>query len=277
MKKRELFINEVVNILFCIAVVTCCIVLVYALIFFIRNCVYIKNTISDLVNDYDEIWSVQTMNSDVVDKTYHTNVENDFDDIEYETMNQIRYMESLIDYTMKLQELEAQATSTNLMTFIYTFLSGTLIGIATFFTKKCSDSIKQIRENKELITDLDRRTLFAGFYMHVQRTYSTMQIFILSLDAIQDDNVLSVFIDKYVPKINDFMHEMVQFVKDNQENMHKMSSEDQQHILEEINGIGNLINHLHLPNENGLLSNQEDGAKNIWEYQLRQVKKMVKH
>lgn len=278
MKKQDYFINNIVNILFCIAITTCCMVMIYALVIFISDCTYLKNTITDLANGYDKVWDVQVTSSDIIDADIGENAieTDDSDNIGYDKLSQINYMNSLVDYIMKLQELEAKATSTNIMTFIYTFLSGALIGVATYFTKKSSDSIRQIKENKELITDLDSRTLFANFYMHAQRTYSTMQIFVLSLDSIQDDSILSGFIDRYVPKINDFMQEMAQFAKVNRENVCKMNSEDQRRILEEINGIGNLIHYIHSRNDNDLLSNQNNGAKNIWEYQLRQVKKVLK-
>lgn len=275
MKKKSYFIDKFVNILFCLAIITCCIVMVYALILFISNCGYLKSTISDLASNYDKIWSMQVTSSSVVDT--NGNATDDSANIDYEKLNQISYMENLVDYTMKLQELEAKATSTNMMTFIYTFLSGTLIGVATYFTKKSSDSIKQIKENKELITNLDSRTLFANFYMHTQQIYSAIQIFVLSLDSIQDEQVLSCFIDKNVPRINDFMQEMVRFVKVNQENMSKMNDENQKCILREINGIGQLVNGLHSISCNALLNDKDNGAKSVWEEQLKQVKKILRH
>lgn len=186
------------------------------------------------------------------------------------------YIENLIDYAIKLQELEANSISTNILTFLYTFLSGTLIGVATYFTKKSYDNIRQIKENKELLTNLDSRTLFYSLYMHTQRTYSTMQVFSVSLDAIQDNNSLSKFINKYVPELNVFINEMWHFFKE--ENVKILSNKEKRRLLNEINEIENLIENLHVSlAHHPLIANSgNDFTKTAWKEQLDNIRTILK-
>ena len=265
-KKFETITNGIVNLFFFIAVVICCIVMIYALFVFIGNCINTKNQINSLVNNHEKLYDIQT-NKCSPDSTEIQN--------ESEDLDNAYYIENLIDYTMKLQELESKSTSTNILTFLYTFLSGTLIGVATFLTKKGADNVKQIKEDKELITNLDGHTLFSNLYMYIQRTYSTMQIFSVSLDAIQNESDIERFVDKYVPKLNDLINAFEKFA--GQHDFEVLSAADKKKFVSEINEIGNLIHNLNIPDNNMLITSAyNDITRTEWESQLDTIKKKLK-
>lgn len=58
-----------------------------------------------------------------------------------------------LSYLERLKEIESTSVSTNLLTFLYTFLSSVLIGLGTFFMKKNVDNTKLICDSKELIEE----------------------------------------------------------------------------------------------------------------------------
>lgn len=226
--------------------------MLYALGVFIYNCSYVSFSTNNLINNFTS--SLPTNGQ--------TQANFDTD----------AYVEKLIEYAIRLQELEANSISTNILTFLYTFLSGTLIGVATYFTKKSYDSIQQIKENKELLMNLDGRTLYSSLYIYAQRTHSTMQIFSVSLDAIQDDNALSTFIDRSVPRLNDTINEMTTFFMKKKSEIKILGSDEKDHLINEINDVGSLISMLKVPQSSVIT----DDTKNIWGKQLKEIKKLLK-
>lgn len=60
-------------------------------------------------------------------------------------------------YLERLKEIESTSVSTNLLTFLYTFLSSVLIGLGTFFMKKNVDNTRLICDSKELIEENKKR------------------------------------------------------------------------------------------------------------------------
>ena len=259
MKKPD-YMSKIVDVFFSIAIIICCIVMIFSFFVLVNNSDYLANVMDRLVDVYN-----RTQVSVTSDKTIH-NKDLELDD-------QIYYMENLIEYTIKLQDIESKSTSSNVLTFIYTFLSGTLIGVATYFTKKSADSVKQIKENKELIADISKKTLYSNLCMYSQRTYSTIQIFSVSLDAAQNTIDLNSFVNKYVPRINEIIKEFDSFAKRNQHNIVTLDKEDKRNITEEINGTGTLIDNLEVPSGNNLI---DDSKKEEWKDQLKNIKDSLK-
>lgn len=273
MKSDHSHADKIVNFFFGLAMVICCLGMIYALIVFVTNCNYLRLSIDRLINNY-YLFS----NSQAIQNTYEIGVEDISENIHVNKFDQAAYVENLIEYAMKLQELEANSVSTNVLTFLYTFLSGTLIGVATYFTKKNYDSIKQIKENKELLVNLDSRTLFSNLYIYAQRTHYTMQIFSVSLDTIQDFDALSNFINKYVPKLNDFINEMWVLFNNNRDKVKILNSEEKKRLLNELYGIGNLIDNLHV-SETGhplITNDNDDSAKEMWKERLEEIANILK-
>ena len=244
--------NKIVSGLFCVAIIISCIGMLYALGAFVYNCNYVSYSINNLINNYSS-----TLPSNIQTQV---NIDNDV------------YVEKLIEYAMRLQELEANSISTNILTFLYTFLSGTLIGVATYFTKKSYDSIKQIKENKELLINLDERTLYSSLYIYIQRTHSIMQVFCVSLDAIQDNDALNTFIDRSVPRLNDAINEMTTFFTNRKNEIRILSSDQKNHLIKEINEVGNLIHTINIPQHSFIT----DDTKNLWHKQLKEIKNLIK-
>lgn len=260
-KKFEIFTNYTVNIFFFIAILVCCIVMIYSLFVFINSCNDSKERITELANSYMEQQVVQT------------SVGNITENMDVLSDNNERF----IDYTMKLQELESKSASTNILTFIYTFLSGTLIGVATYFTKKSSDSVNQIKANKELIENLDVRILYSNFCMHTQQLYSTIQIFSISLDEVIIDHNADTFINKYLPRLNVLINDFKNFAEKYKNDVGMLSDLDKNSIITELNEIGNLINALHFPDNNSVITNDSDDiTRTEWKNQLNTIKKILK-
>ena len=249
--KKKSSENKIVSFVFCFAIIISCIGMLYALGVFIYNCNYVSFSTKNLINNFTS--SLPTNGQ--TQANFGTDA----------------YVEKLIEYAIRLQELEANSISTNILTFLYTFLSGTLIGVATYFTKKSYDSIQQIKENKELLMNLDGRTLYSSLYIYAQRTHSTMQIFSVSLDAIQDDNALSTFIDRSVPKLNDTINEMTTFFIKKKSEIKILGRDEKDHLIKEINDVGSLITMLNVPQS----SIVTDYTKKIWGKQLKEIKKLL--
>ncbi len=247
-----------IDVFFEIAIFICCVVMIFALVIFALNCYELSHTVNGLVYNYDKCVPAMAYTLD--------------DNSTSET-----YMENLIDYMLKLQELESKSASSNIITFIYTFLSGALIGVASYFTKKSADSVKQIQENKELIMNLDNRTLFSNFYMYAQRAYSTIQIFDLSLDAIQDRNVLKEFVNNNITKINSVINEINAFTKKNEVKIQQLTQLDKASIVDEINKIGMIINNMRVfENNNSITDIYNDFTRAEWRRQIDEIKKILR-
>lgn len=200
LKNKFSRLHIIVDLFFCIGIIICCGVMIYAVIVFAKNCAYTNFSTSKLADQF--ILS-------------NTNSENDTASKQYKDTQQKTYNEQLIAYATKLQELENNSTSTNLMTFLYTFLSGTLIGVAIYFSRKCQDSFQQISVNTELISNLDSQILFSNFYMHARHSYSTIQIFSVSLDAIENTDILSAYIQKNITQVNELFKSFEAYSKAN--------------------------------------------------------------
>lgn len=244
--------NKIVSCFFCISIIISCIGMLYALGVFVSNCRYVSYSINNLINNFSFNLPSNIQTPVSIDKEV--------------------YVENLIEYAMKLQELEANSISTNILTFLYTFLSGTLIGVATYFTKKSYDSIKQIKENKELLINLDERTLYSSLCIYIQRTHSIMQVFCVSLDAIQDDVALNTFIDRSVPRLNDVLNETTTFFTNRKNEISILSGYQKDHLIKDINGVGDLIHMINIP-QNSFIT---DDTKNMWQKQLKEIKKLIK-
>lgn len=245
MMKKDSFPKGVMNFFFSIAIVICCAGMIYALVIFVYNCNYLRLSMDRMIDNL-----IAKPDS----------------------------FENWLNYEMKLQEIEANSISTNILTFLYTFLSGSLIGVATYFTKKSYDSIKQIQENKELLINLDSRTLFSNLYVYAQKTYFTMQVFSVSLDAIQDPAALSEFIDRYIPQLNEFINEMLLSFINGKNKIKSLSNEDKACLLKEINGIGNLVNKLRIPQPGNPLitNNSDDSIQTMWKEQLGNIRRILR-
>ena len=276
MNKNNLFADKVINLFFCFAIIICCMGMLYALVVFVQNCNYLRLSVSHLVNNYNSILDLRidndTYNNAELESGYISEKEqgNRFD--------QANYVESLIDYAIKIQQLEANSASNNILTFLYTFLSGSLIGVAAYFTKKNYDSIKQIEKNKELLASLDSRTLFSNLYMYAQRAYSTMHIFSISLDAIQDVDALSEIINKYVPILNDSINEMYLIFNNKKNDIKNLNIEEKKNLMNEVYGICKLIDNIRAPQTNHpLITNgSNDLVKEMWKEQLDNIKNILK-
>lgn len=307
-KKFEIVTNGIVNIFFFIAVIICCIVMIYSLYIFIKSCNDSKERINELANSYVEQQVVQTSAENITDAENITedpteNITNYADVISNNN-------ERFIEYTMKLQELEAKTSSTNILTFIYTFLSGVLIGVATYFTKKNSDSVHQIKENKNLIESLNNQFLYDRFCTRAQRLYSTMQIFSISLDKVvtdknestpkngttnkkgattkngtankkgvtqkneATDNNQNAFINKNLPRLNVLINEFKTFAEENKNSVSVFSDSDKNSIITDLNEIGDLIKTICVPDDNSLIN---DNTLAEWENQLDKIKKVLKN
>lgn len=272
MRKNKLITDTMINFYFGLAIVICCIGMVYALVVFVLNCNYLRLSINRMIDNYKIFSDVQ------VNEDFQNEIDSISDNIQVSKFSETNYIENLIGYAIKLQELEANSVSTNILVFLYTFLSGSLIGVATYFTKKSYDSIKQIEANKELLASLDNRTLFANLYIYAQRTHSTMQVFSVSLDAIRDDDALSDFIDKYVPTLNDFINEMRFLFNEKKENIKILGSEEKKHLINEIYGIEKIIDNLHVPQSgHPLITNiSNDLTKEHWKEQLDSIRNILR-
>lgn len=266
MERNNTVINKIIETLFGIAIIICCIVMVYALIIFTKNCTYLSNTTDRLLEKYELGYTNVSSNEEVIE-TYKN-----MDDVsEKNDSEQTIYTKEFLDYTMKLQELESQSASTNILTFIYTFLSGTLIGVATYLTKKSADSVKQIKENKELITNLDSRNLFSNFYMYVQQTMSMIQIFCLSIDTAKNKDEL---INKYIPRLNELFNEFSKFAHSHRNNINILSRNDKKIIVDEINSIKSIIDDINVSKYNNPIISGT--VKLNWQSDLDVVKKLMK-
>ncbi len=247
-----------IDIFFAIATFVCCIVMIFALIIFALNCYNLSCTITGLVDNYNQYLPVMGYPGDKIN-------------------SDVAYMENLIDYALKIQELESKSASSNVIAFIYTFLSGALIGVATYFAKKSEESVKQIQENKELIMNLDSRTLFSNLYMYVQRTYSTIQIFDLSLNAIQDRNVLEEFVNSNITKINSVINEINTFTLKNEANIRQLHQPDRKSIADEINKIGEIINRMRVFDSSDSITDiYNDSTRMGWKKQIEEVKGILR-
>lgn len=276
MKKWDYILNIIIDILFCLAICICCFVLIYSMLNFVQSSNYLNNTIGDLAN----------ISKGLTGETEFSSVRNPEENVELESsiigtakndFGETDYLERLIDKTMKLQELESKSASANIMTFLYTFLSGTLIGVATYLTRKSAENVKQIKEDKELVTNLDKHTLFSNLYMYVQRTYSTIQIFSVSLDVIKDEGEQYNFINKYVPRLNELVNELKRYAENKQSNIALLSNADKKSIRDEINEMESLIDNLIVLDNSSIITNSiDDIVKTEWKNQLQKVKEMLK-
>lgn len=247
--------KDIMDVFFGLAIFVCCTVMIFALLVFIWSCIDLSDVTNRLISDYQRY--VSTMKGDI-------------------NTNGV-YLEKLIDYAAKLQELEAKSTSSNIITFIYTFLSGALIGVATYFAKKSEESVKQIQENKELIINLDSRTLFSNFYMYVQRTYSTIQIFDLSLEAIQNREVLEEFVNNNITKLNNVINEMDIFTKKNEAGIPMLTQSDKACIVDEMNKIGMIIVNMRvLGNDDPVADIYNESTKMRWKKQIDEVRNVLR-
>ncbi len=250
--------ENLIDIFFGIAIFTFCIVSIFAFLILVWNCIDLSMTIKRLLTNYDQYVLAMGVN------TQDTNAN--------ET-----YMENLISYTIQLQELESKSTSSNIITFIYTFLSGGLIGVATYLTKKCEKCVKEIQENKELIENLDSRTLFSNLYMYVQRTYSTIQIFDLSLNAIQDRNILEEFVNSNITKINSVINEIYFFTMKNEANIRQLHQLDKKSIVDEINKIGMIINNMRdFESSDSITEIYNVSTRMGWKKKIDEVKRILR-
>lgn len=225
--------------------------MLFALVVFVLNCNYIGSSINSLINNFCSSFPPGTQTQGSID--------NDI------------YVEKLIDYATRIQELGANSISTNVLTFLYTFLSGTLIGVATYFTKKSFDSVKQIKENRDKLADLNGRTLYSSLLLYTQSALSTVQVFSVSLDAIQDAKVLDSFIQRSVPRLNEAINKMNTFFSKQENELRILTGNEKNQLITEINEIGGLIYLINIP-ENDLIVKE---ATIVWKKQLDEIKNII--
>ena len=135
--------NALLDVFFAIAIVICCGSLIFSVNSFISN-MNNKTQITDSI--------VSFLGEELTQQDMHNG------------LNTIResYVNRMFEYITKLQELEAKSVSTNILSFIYSFLSGTLIGVATYLIKKDATRIKEIEEATNTIKK-NKNTCYKNF------------------------------------------------------------------------------------------------------------------
>ena len=239
--------NRAINVLFFIAIVICIVGLVYALVVFVNNSASIRLSFGDLIASFKAAWTT----TDGMTKT----------DID-----------QMMSYASRLQELQANAVSTNILTFIYTFLSGVLIGIATYFTKKNYDSLTQIIANKKQLDSLEGELLYATLYQNTIKINSALQIFSLSLTSLHDENTRSDYLNRSIPMLNTSIEEISRVFLASKESIKNMSDVRKGKLLQAIEEVANIVK-VNLPNQPSETLLQD--AKSNWKTQIEDILKTV--
>lgn len=255
-KKSTKVSNHIVNIIFSIVLVFCIVSLSLSFMCFAIN---ITSTSNALKNTTDQI--INYVSNSPTDKPNSSD-----DTINNYNQQTIKDTENIVNYLERLKEIESTSVSTNLLSFLYTFLSSVLIGIGTYYMKKnventkiIEDSKEQIEKSKEKILEINENISSINdniinsklmLYMQNIQILTNNISFICEFDSNplkvhKDENELYSYknlIYIYLPKLNENIREMLLYcdgIKSKSNNSKELVN--LKHVQKELSNISDYI------------------------------------
>lgn len=154
--------------------------------------------------------------------------------------SQIKYLENLVN-------LHNQMSSSQLMVFVYGFLSSVLIGVATSFLSKGEERIKQqeksieqqnmvISKQKETTQDIEKRSILLEGNYYAQRILGEMLLIQSALNTCLDEQSYKTNFFR----ANKYVRQLREIIKSEQIDITKIQSETKRELIEIINVISKL-------------------------------------
>lgn len=146
--KKGIILSEIkswiVDAFFLIALIICILGLVYSVIVFSGSIKSNSDSFATMKQTLSQGFS--EMASNLSNQASQNNQDKD------EILSKLSTIRTEFDLTIesleKIQEFESTSNSKDLLTFLYTFTSGILIGIAAYFMKQGLKSVNQIKQSK---------------------------------------------------------------------------------------------------------------------------------
>ena len=141
-KNKQKF--NIVNLFFTIAIVICILAIIFSVISFTLSYCHLSNEISNIN---------ETITSDFNDilKILSENEENTMDVLEQIDLTNAQ-ISGTISQLERLQEIEYEAVSHNVLTFLYSFLCSVLVGIGTYYVNQCIKYTTDIKKAEDQIS-----------------------------------------------------------------------------------------------------------------------------
>lgn len=272
--------NALLDVFFAIAIVICCGSLIFSVNSFISN-MNNKTQITDSI--------VSFLGEELTQQDMHNG------------LNTIResYVNRMFEYITKLQELEAKSVSTNILSFIYSFLSGTLIGVATYLIKKDATRIKEIEEatntikktrihvikisrrSKQTINELKdaaektkKDTFLVTMHSKYLQTHFLLVAMRYSIDSCKSQQEKKVVISNNLPQINDAINDIDLCIKKGKREMCALQLEEVKYLRHMVNELMEVVNSLNTP-ENALAFKDFDIVTSNWNLNLNSIKEKI--
>ena len=143
MKKNNQKFN-IVNLFFTIAIIICILATIFSVISFTLSYCQLSNEIANInetiTSDFNDILKMLSKNEDNT----------------MELLEQIDLTNTQISGTIsqleRLQEIEYEAVSHNILTFLYSFLCSVLVGIGTYYVNQCIKYTTDIKKAEDQIS-----------------------------------------------------------------------------------------------------------------------------
>ena len=143
MKKNNQKFN-IVNLFFTIAIIICILATIFSVISFTLSYCQLSNEIANInetiTSDFNDILKMLSKNEDNT----------------MELLEQIDLTNTQISGTIsqleRLQEIEYEAVSHNVLTFLYSFLCSVLVGIGTYYVNQCIKYTTDIKKAEDQIS-----------------------------------------------------------------------------------------------------------------------------
>ena len=293
--KRENISTVILDVLFSIAIVICCFILVYITVQF-TNSIFRKESIVDGLTSYSgkelknslftttSCGSIKTVNNEPSSQT--DICINDSNSIRVSILDdsKIEYVEKLLEYATMIQELESQSSSNGIITFTYQFISGVLIGVATFLIKKATERANQISEvHKSLIDalksidNLNSQMIYSKMIAYTLRIHSSFQILRASLSNGANEDKIGASITG----INRSIRQLTYYMEKYDNELVALDYEHKNEVREELRELLIITEEIRQAN-NPVLAKFEDSTQrgkgiSEWNNELAAILEILEH